>query len=159
MPETGPALSLRHTLAALAYRTLRAVENAPDHFASFVIGANPKTPVQILAHMGDLMDWALSLVHDNQKWNNAAPLPWPEEIARFFRALEVFDASLATAQLSEKTVNRLFQGPIADALTHAGQIAMLRRLSGHPIQGENYFLAQIAAGHAGANQPPARKPF
>ena len=151
--------SLRHTLATLAYRASRAISDAPADFATFEVGAPPRTPERILAHMGDLMDWALSLVEDNQRWNNSEPLPWSDEIARFFRALEAFDQALTTASLSAKTTNRLFQAPIADALTHTGQLAMLRRLAGCPIRGENYFVADIEAGRVGLDQPPPRKSF
>jgi len=158
-PASNRITSLRHTLATLAYRATRATENAPPDFANLEIGANPKTPVRILAHMGDLMDWALSLVEGIQKWQVSEPLPWAEEVARFFSAVEGLDRALATAELDVKTTNRLFQGPIADALTHTGQIAMLRRLAGCPIRGENYFVADIAVGRAGIDQAAPRKPF
>jgi hypothetical protein len=99
--------------------------------------------------MGDLIDWAVSLVEGNQKWHEAEPLPWPEEVARFFRGLKTLDERIAAADLSEDVANRLFQGPIADALTHTGQLAMLRRMAGCPIAGENYFIADIAIGCVG----------
>ncbi len=159
MDSAVTTLPLRHTLATLAYRAKRAVEDAPPEFAAFGCCPNPKTPVQILAHMGDLMDWAVSLVEGNQKWNNAEPLPWDEEVARFFRSLELLDQRVATTALEAKTVNRLFQGPIADALTHTGQIAMLRRMAGCPIRGENYFVAPVEVGRAGFDQAVARAPF
>lgn len=159
MESAGPSLPLRHTLAALAYRAARAVENAPPEFAGFGGGADPKTPATILAHMGDLMDWALSLVEGNHRWRNSEPLAWPDEVARFFRALRILDEAIAAADLPSETVNRLFQGPVADALTHTGQIAMLRRLAGCPIRGENYFVAEIAAGQTGLDQPAPRRTF
>ena len=159
MDSIGPAFPLRHNLATLAYRTKRAVEDAPPDFAKFELGAKPKTPERILAHMGDLMDWARSLVEGNQKWHVSAPLPWNDEVTRFFRALESLDKAIAATELPSGTANSLFQGPIADALTHTGQLAMLRRLAGCPIRGENYFVADIAAGRAGIDQPPPRKPF
>lgn len=153
------SLPLRHTLATLAYRAARATENAPPDFATFGTGSSPRTPDRILAHMGDLMDWAVSLVDGNQKWHNSEPLPWPDEVARFFGGLKTLDERIAAADLTEKTANRLFQGPIADALTHTGQIAMLRRMAGCPIPGENYFIADIAVGRVGTDQPPPRKSF
>jgi hypothetical protein len=152
-------LTLRHTLATLAYRMTRATENATPEFAKFGTGSNPRTPERILTHMGDLMDWAVSLVEGNQRWNSAEPLPWPEEVARFFRGLTALDERIAAAELSEETSNRLFQGPIADALTHTGQIAMLRRMAGCPIAGENYYIADIAVGRVGMQQLPPRKSF
>ena len=159
MDSTGPAFALRHTLATLAYRTARAVADAPPEFAKFELGADPKTPERILAHMGDLMDWALSLVEGNQKWQVSVPLPWNDEVTRFFRVLESLDRAIATTEVDSVTVDRLFQGPIADALTHTGQLAMLRRLAGCPIRGENYFVAEITVGRAGFDQPAPRKPF
>jgi hypothetical protein len=162
-PDDSPSAAriafLRHTLAALAYRATRAVEDAPPDFAKFEIGPSPKTPVRILAHMGDLMDWALSLVEGKQKWRDSEPLPWADEEARFFSAVEALDLALATAELDAKTTSRLFQGPIADAIAHAGQVAMLRRMAGCPIRGENYFVAEIAVGRVGIDQAAARKPF
>jgi hypothetical protein len=152
-------LSLRHTLATLAYRAARATENAPPDFAKFGSGSSPRTPERILAHMGDLMDWAVSLVEGNQKWHDSEPLAWPDEVARFFQGLKTLDERIAAADLPGETANRLFQGPIADALTHTGQIAMLRRMAGCPIPGENYFIADIAAGRVGMDQPPPHKTF
>jgi hypothetical protein len=159
MDSVNTTVSLRHTLAALAYRATRALESAPADFAAFESGLNPKTPAQILAHMGDLMDWAISLVEGDQKWQNASPLLWDQEITRFFTALEAFDRALGSTAVDAKTANRLFQGPIADALTHTGQIAMLRRMAGCPAKGENYFVANIEEGRVGLDQPPPRKAF
>jgi hypothetical protein len=159
METLESAVSLRHTLATLAYRTARAVENAPPDFATFGRSDDPRTPARILAHMGDLMDWAISLVQDNQKWQDSAPQPWNDEVARFFSSLAELDRALSNATLDARTTNRLFQGPIADALTHAGQIAMLRRMAGYAIRGENYFVANIESGRVGADQPAPRKSF
>ena len=53
----------------------------------------------------------------------------------------------------------MFQGPIADALTHIGQIGMMRRMAGAPVRGENYFKADIAAGRVGAEQSAPRFEF
>lgn len=148
---------LRHTLATLAYRTARATENAPESFADFD-GAG-RRPVAILAHMGDLFDWALAMAKGSPAWHNSTPLAWAEEQERFFAALGAFDAYLASTAELHAPVERLFQGPIADALTHAGQLAMLRRLAGAPIRGENYYVAAISAGQVEAAQPAPVKPF
>jgi hypothetical protein len=148
---------LRHTLATLAYRTVRALENAPASFANFD-GAG-RTPAQILAHMGDLFDWALSMAEGKPAWHNSQPLAWAEEQKRFFGTLGAFDAFLASPAESHAPAERLFQGPVADALTHTGQLAMLRRLAGAPIGGENYYVAAIAAGQVDATQPAPVKPF
>ncbi|MGA2040831.1 MAG: hypothetical protein ABSH42_16245 [Bryobacteraceae bacterium] len=142
---------LRHTLATLAYRGGKALQGAPAEFAEFSLAA-PRTPGQILAHIGDLMDWALTLADGNEAWHDSPPLTWDKGTARFFAALEAFDRRLASAVPPACRPEKLFQGAIADALTHVGQIAMLRRLAGCPFHGENYYLADIAAGRVGAEQ-------
>ncbi len=148
---------LRHTLATVAYRAARALEGAPDHFAGFT--AAGRLPVQILAHMGDLFDWALSMALGQERWRDTQPRAWAEEKQRFFESLQTFDAYLATGGPLHAPVERLFQGPVADALTHVGQLAMLRRLSGSPTHGENFFVADIKPGQVGAAQPAPRKTF
>lgn len=142
---------LRHTLATLAYRAARAVEGAPEEFGGFN-GAG-RTPAQILAHMGDLFAWALSIAGGHERWHTSTPLPWSEEKQRFFAALTAFDALLAGPEPIEAPLERLFQGPVADALTHTGQIAMLRRLSGFRKPDEDFFRAEIAVGRVGEEQP------
>src|SRR5690348_14803790 len=87
---------LRHTVATLAYRGGKAVANAPEGFDQFSSGETTRTPGQILAHIGDLLDWAVGLVRGEQKWHDSTPLPWEQEIARFFKALQAFDDSLAS---------------------------------------------------------------
>ena len=148
---------LRHTVASLAYRAARALEGAPEDFAEFN-GAGHQ-PVQILAHMSDLFDWALSAVQGREKWHTSKPHGWLQEQQRFFAALHAFDAYLASHEPLYVAVEPLFQGPVADALTHVGQIAMMRRLAGCSIRGENYFVAEIKAGQVGAEQPAAAQPF
>ena len=147
----------RHTLATLAYRGSKTVRNAPAGFAEFS-GAG-RTPGQILAHIGDLLDWALSMANGTRQWHDSKPLAWDQEAERFFAALKSFDDFLASPQPLQAPVEKLFQGPIADALTHVGQLAMLRRLAGGPIVGENYFVADIAVGRVGAEQAPPKRTF
>jgi hypothetical protein len=143
---------LRHALATLAYRGERALGGAPAEFAAF--GAAVRTPGQILAHIGDLLDWALSMANGSEAWKPQPALRWEQGSARFFAGLEALDARLASDEPLCAPVERLFQGPIADALTHVGQLAMLRRLAGCPQRGENYFKADIATGRVGAGQAP-----
>ena len=150
---------LRHTLATLAYRGGKAIRGAPESFADFKIGDPPKTPGQILAHIGDLLDWALTLCDGKQAWNNSKPQSWAADSKRFHDTLAKFDARIASGAPLSETPGALFQGPIADALTHVGQINMLRRLAGVPIRGENYHQADIVAGKLGAEQTGARKEF
>jgi len=149
----------RHTLAALAYRAGKAVRNAPETFAEFDGGQGLRTPIQILAHMGDLFDWALSIAKGKQAWQNSKPLPWEKEVERFFAALKSFDDYLASGAAVDAPLERLFQGPVADALTHVGQLAILRRLAGAPVKGENYFKAEITVGRVGADQAAPKLEF
>ena len=148
---------LRHTLATVAYRAARALKGAPEDFAGFD-GAG-RTPLAILAHMGDLFDWALSMATGNPIWHNSAPLAWVDEERRFFTSLRAFDDYLASTEPLLAPVERLFQGPVADALTHVGQLAMMRRLAGSPTEGENFYVAAIKMGQVGVEQPAAVKPF
>jgi hypothetical protein len=148
---------LRHTLASLAYRAARALNGAPESFAEF--DSAGRRPVEIVAHMGDLFDWALSAVEGQERWHVAKPLPWAEEQARFFASLGAFDAYLASAEPVRAPIEGLVQGPVADALTHVGQLAMMRRLAGSPVRGENFFVAAVAVGQVGANQPAPVQPF
>ncbi len=150
---------LRHTVATVAYRGGKPLRDAPETFAAFRIGERSRTPAQILAHMGDLFDWALSLAKGRQKWHDSTPLPWPQEVARFFAAVKTFDNYLASGEPLHESPEKLFQGPVADALNHIGQIAMLRRLAGAPIRGENYHRAEIVAGRVGPEQVTPRREF
>jgi hypothetical protein len=150
---------LRHTVATLAYRGAKAVRGASDSFASFGAPETKRTPARILAHIGDLLDWALSIAKGAEAWHDSAPLPWNQEVERFHRALESFDNYLASDAELSGSCERLFQGPIADALTHVGQIAMLRRMAEEPIKGENYSRAKIAAGRVGAEQEAPKREF
>jgi hypothetical protein len=109
--------------------------------------------------MGDLFDWALSMAEGRPSWHNSPPLGWAAEQERFFRALTAFDQHLASGQPVQAPLDRLLQGPIADALTHVGQLAMLRRLAGCPARGENFYVADIQTGNTTATQPAPVKPF
>ena len=156
MATDGKVEMLRHALATLAYRGERATGGTPAEFAEFAGGV--RTPDQILAHIGDLLDWALSMANGAEHWHEARrPLPWDHAIARFFAGLEALDRRLASPEPLRAPAERLFQGPIADALTHVGQLAMLRRLAGCPQHGENYFVADIAIGRVGPEQAAPRK--
>jgi len=150
---------LRHTVATLAYRGAKAVRGADESFASFKASETTRTPAQILAHIGDLLDWALSIAKGAETWHDSELRSWNQEIERFHGALSRFDDYLASDAKLVATCERLFQGPIADALTHVGQLAMLRRIAGEPIRGENYSVAEISSGHVGAKQAAAVREF
>jgi hypothetical protein len=149
----------RHVLSTLAYRGAKAVRRAPEGFAEFQAGDGVRTPGQILSHLGDLLDWALSIAAGQQKWQDSKPLPWDKEVARFFVALTKLDNFLASSQPVQVPLEKLFQGPIADALTHIGQIAILRRLARGPVKGENYYVAEIETGRVGFDQAKPKGEF
>lgn len=157
-PDTKREM-LRHCVATLAYRGGKAVRSAPKGFDGFAAGAGLRTPVQILAHVGDLLDWALSMARGARRFNESAPLGWDEEVARFFDGLAAFDAYLASDAPLGVPAEGLFQGPLADALTHVGQITLLRRMASAPVRGENYFMAEIVAGRVGDEQAAPRREF
>jgi hypothetical protein len=150
---------LRHALATVAYRGGKALRGAPETFAVFRAGDTTRPPAKILAHVGDLFDWSLSMAQGKAAWHDSEPLAWNAEVDRFFAAVKKFDDYLASGEPLHASAEKLFQAPIADALTHIGQIAMLRRLAGAPIRGENYFVADIAAGRCGAEQAVPRREF
>jgi hypothetical protein len=152
-------LLLRHTLATVAYRAGKALRGAPEGFANFKIGETSRTPAQILAHLGDLYDWALATARGKETWHNSQPFEWNKEVERFFAALKKFDDYLASPEHVCVSLERLFQGPVADSLTHIGQIAMLRRLAGCALKGENYAVAEIAHGRVGLDQAAPRREF
>jgi hypothetical protein len=143
---------LRHTLAALAYRAGRAMRDAPAEFATFRASPDTRTPAEIVAHLADLFDWALALADGKHVWHTSPPLDWLAGMTRFFAALEALDRRLAAEQPLAVEPEKLFQGPIADALTHVGQISMLRRMAGCPCRAENFFVASIEAGRVGPVQ-------
>jgi len=144
----------RHTVATLAYRASKTMRGAPATFAAFRPGPTSNTPHEIVAHMGDLFDWALTLLRGEPKWNVASTSDWGEDCARFFAALKIFDDKLASGEPIKGDLKKIFQGPVADALTHTGQLAMLRRLHGAPMKGENYSKAEIVIGRVSADQKP-----
>jgi hypothetical protein len=149
----------RHALAALAYRAGKAVRGAPESFGEFRGAVGLRTPCEILAHMGDLFDWALSIAQGRQVWRDSTPLAWEKEVARFFATLRSFDEYLASGAELHESFDKLFQGPVSDALTHVGQIAMLRRMAGAAVKAENYHKAEIVAGRVGMEQSAPRREF
>lgn len=160
-PSSGARkdLPLRHALATLAYRASKAVRDAPVDFDVYRLGPDSRSAGQILAHMGDLMEWALSQAQGEERWDPRPSGSWQEDCDRFFGALSAFDAYLASPAGLEATAERIFQGAVADALTHVGQIAMMRRLAGARVRAENYSVARIAVGMTGPEQPPPIKEF
>ena len=157
--DKGKRELLRHTVATVAYRGGKAVRGAPADFSSFRAKDGSRTAGQILAHVCDLLDWAVSLADGAQVWGDSTPQAWDRDVERFFEALGRFDARLASDAPLGCRAEQLFQGPVADTLTHVGQIAMLRRLAGSPVRAENYFKADIVTGRIGPEQTPPRREF
>ena len=154
MDERTEREFLRHTVATVAYRAGNALRGVTPTFADFRPGPGARSPVEILAHMGDLFEWATSMAIGKPQPKIAIPQSWSTECARFFAALKAFDDVLASDRPIAFETARLFQGPVADALTHTGQIAQIRRLHGEPIEDESYIQADIRAGKVGAEQTP-----
>ena len=150
---------LRHVLATLAYRGGKALRGVDREAAGFRAGATTRTPLEILGHVNDLFDWGLNLCDGRHLWHESAPVDWEQEAARFHRGLAALDARLADPEPLGFSAEKIFQGPLADALTHVGQIALLRRLAGAPVKGENYFRARIEAGRLGADQAAPVREF
>jgi len=163
-PATSPVSDptrqlLRHTLATLAYRGGKALRGAPDSFSAFTCGGGCRSAGEILAHIGDLLDWGLSMADGTRKWNDSKPRSWSDDVERFHAALTAFDSYLASDKPLQAPIEKLVQGPVADALTHVGQIALLRRLAGSPVKAENYFAADISAGRVGPDQVRPKREF
>jgi hypothetical protein len=133
----------RHLVATLAFRARVAVSDAKPDFATFKINETVRTPGEILAHLGDLLEGSLVLMKGEFVVLNSAPLAWEDETKRFFSAVKEFDAYLASEAPLAQPIEKVMQGPIADALTHVGQIIMLRRVAGDPVKSESYFTAEI----------------
>ena len=150
---------LRHTVATVAYRGGKAVRGAPDSFASYSPDGSPRTPAKILAHLGDLYDWALTQAKGSEAWNDPSRCQWERRSSAFIAALRRFDDYLASDAPIAAPLEQLFQGAVADSLTHVGQLAMLRRLAGAKMKSENYARADIVAGRVGAEQTPPRREF
>jgi hypothetical protein len=150
---------IRHAVATMVYRGAKTLRGAPADFGVFRVKPGSRMPVEIVAHIGDLFDWALSMAKGQEVWHDSPPQDWDREVARFYACVKAFDDYLASSPTVACPLEKLFQGPIADAISHVGQLAMLRRLFGAPIRGENYFKADISIGQVGPNQPPPRKEF
>ena len=154
---------LRHIVATLTYRAAKVLRDTPPEFGGMTFGSSTRKPVLIVAHLADLMEWAHRLARGEYAWKAGGGDDWNTEVARFFDGLFALDHALASADsLSgpvESPVEKLIQGPLADALTHVGQLAMLRGMAGAPIQPESYARADIVVGRVGIDQTPPRAPF
>ena len=150
---------LRHLIATLAYRAAKVLRDAPPGFATASVGPSTRQPVAIVGHMADLMAWAVTLAHDEYVWNAGRSDEWDVEVRRFFDRVAELDAALAAGSPSADSVEKMIQGPLADALTHVGQLAMIRGMIGAPVRPESYARASIVTGRVGLDQAPAVREF
>lgn len=150
---------LRHALATLAYRTVKALRDAPARFPEFDPGKGVRGPHRLIAHMASDLEFARATL-TGEPYEGQKPSTWHADLDHFWEELARLDALLAsTPPLAGDAATRLLQGPIADAITHAGQLAMLRRLAGSPVPGENFRVADIEIGRVGPQQARPVKPF
>jgi hypothetical protein len=150
---------LRHATATIAYRGAKTIRGAPPEFARFKAGPTTRTPLEILTHIGDLLEVSAARLRGPAQWNPMKPDAWERQVARFHAALASIDEALASDAPIEVSLEKWYQGPFADALTHVGQLAMLRRMSGAPMKGEAYFYAPIQAGRVGPDQVPTEEKY
>lgn len=144
---------LRHFLGALAYRTQKALRDAPEDFALFEAGGGVRTPKELVRHMASVLGYARTFFIGGSYW--------PEPLATFDEEVERFHQNLADLRdeidsnkpLIDTTEERMLQGPFSDAMTHAGQLAMLRRLHGQPVPSENFIMADVSAENVSSDQP------
>ena len=151
--------ALRQVVATIAYRAAKVLRDVPDGFEATSCGPNTRRPVQIVAHMADLMTWGVTIARGDIKWSAGGSADWQTEVQRFFDGLAALDAQLAGAELTDTSIEQLIQGPLADTFTHIGQLSMLRGLAGSPVRPESYARAEIVRGRVGREQAPARKEF
>lgn len=150
---------LRHFLAAIAYRTQKALRGAPESFAGFSAGQRVRTPVEIVRHMASLMGYTRTLFVGGSYPVNPEPLPsFKDEIARFHEMVQAVGELLSSDTPLSISTEQLLQGPFADVMTHVGQLAMLRRLADAPVPPENFIYADIRSDRLGPDQAPPARP-
>jgi hypothetical protein len=150
---------LRHALATLSYRAAKAVRGTPADITAQRVSPTSRTLAEILAHMGDLLEWAGWMARGEHRWVTAPPGVWDDDVTRFFAGIRALDDYIESGASLHGAEEKLFQGPIADALTHVGQITLLRRAFGSPIRGENYAKADIRRGHVEETQAAPKVEF
>lgn len=144
-PDAETRHILRHLLATISFRGGLCLRDTPDGFADFQAGAGVRPPIELVRHMTGLMEFIGRILRGGERVALPA-LPWPQELDRLSEAMAALDGVLATVPLEAASVDAVIQGPTADALTHVGQLATLRRLAGSPIAGANYPRAPIVDG-------------
>jgi hypothetical protein len=154
----GTQATLRQLAATLAYRASKVLREVPPEFASYRIAPKARSGVEILAHMGDLMEWSTWLARGQHIWKANGSSDWNHELDRFFRLLGELDDLIAAKEF-DGSIEKLIQGPLADALTHVGQLSMMRGAAGMPVRPESYARAEIVAGRVGREQAAAKAEF
>jgi hypothetical protein len=155
----GERALLRHTVATLAYRAEKVLRVVPPGFAEHRLAPGTRTPLELVGHLGDLIEWATRAAQGHMTWKAQSVGEWNADVERFYTALSALDQYLASDEPLGHPAGVIFQGPIADALTHVGQLAMLRRLAGAAVQPESYARARIQAGRVGSDQSTERREF
>jgi hypothetical protein len=149
---------LRHFLAAIAYRTQKALRGAPESFGSFEAGQQVRTPAELVRHMTSVLGYARTCFEGGRY----LPEPLPDldaEVTRFHALLEDLSRHLAAGtELRGITEEQLLQGPLSDAMTHVGQLAVLRRLAGSPVPPESFVEAAVDPANLGPDQPDPVNP-
>ena len=149
---------VRHIVATLAYRAAKVLRGVPPGFAQTSFGESTRKPVLIVAHMADLAMYAIRVTQGQLLFKAEGSDDWEREVARFFDNLATLDRELASTSV-EFSVEKLIQGPLADALTHVGQLAMLRGMAGAPVRPESFARAEVVAGRVGSEQAPPGREF
>ncbi len=157
-PETARDV-LRHVAATLAYRAAKVFRDVPDDFHRMSVAPSARQPVEIVAHLADLMGWGTRLVRGEYLWKAEGGDDWATEVRRFFDGLAALDRELAATVPSAESIAQLIQGPLADALTHVGQLAMLRGIHGSAVRPESYARAEIVPGRVGLEQAAPVREF
>jgi hypothetical protein len=150
---------LRHTVATLAYRIEKVLRDPPPGFADFRIASSSRTPLEIVGHLADLMEWATRMAQGEYRWSAGPAADWASATERFFAGLRALDQALETSTFETQSAALIFQGPIADALTHVGQLALIRGAAGSPVRPESYARAEIQPGRVGRDQSATRREF
>ena len=155
----GERAMLRHTVATLAYRGEKVLREVPDGFAHHRVGPAARTPLELVGHLGDLIEWATRTAQGQWVWKAESAGNWNADVDRFYAALAGLDQFLASDAPLGHPAGVIFQGPIADALTHVGQLALLRGHFGAPVRPESYGRAKIETGRVGRDQSAERREF
>ncbi len=143
---------LQHFLGALAYRTQKALRDAPASFAEFRAAPTARTPFELVWHMTGVIGYARTMLHGGD-FEPPRLASFADEVARFHDTLAALSRDFGDASLQARISDEQFlQGPLSDAMTHAGQLAMLRRLEGAPVPSENFIFAKVAADNVGSTQ-------